>query len=136
MAMFDKDDPKSSGPGTIIGSSVKLIGAIRDGNDIVVHGSVEGELGSDRSVTVGETATVKGPITGAVVMIAGTVRGSIEAGERLELLPTGKVYGNIATKDLIIRSGALFVGKSTMSSAEAKETEEIKEKEQSVELES
>lgn len=133
MAMFDKDEAKPSGPGTIIGSSVKLIGAIKDGNDITVHGTVEGELGSDRSVTVGETAHVKGPVTGAVVTVAGTVRGSVEASERLEILPTGKVYGNIATKDLIIRSGATFVGKSVMSDSPEKsstrvsDTEEIEE---------
>ncbi len=110
-------DPKNKvlpGPGTIIGANVKLVGALRDVNDITVHGSVDGEVHSEKTVTIGETATVKGPVTGAVVTVSGTVRGSIDADSRLEILPTGKVNGNIATKDLIIRSGAVFVGKSAM----------------------
>lgn len=114
MAIFDKEDIKSTGTGTVIGSNVKLIGAIKDANDVVVHGIIEGEVGSDKSVNIGEAAQVKGPVTGAVVTIAGIVRGSVEARERLEILATGKIFGDIVCKELIIRSGALFSGKSTM----------------------
>lgn len=112
-------DPKNKvlpGPGTVIGANVKLVGALRDVNDITVHGAVDGEVHSEKTVTIGETAAVKGPVTGATVTVSGIVRGSIDADNRLEIMPTGKVHGNIATKDLIIRSGAIFVGKSTMMS--------------------
>jgi cytoskeletal protein CcmA (bactofilin family) len=33
-------------------------------------------------------------------------------------MPTGKVFGSITTKDLSIRSGAIFVGKSNMPEGE------------------
>lgn len=113
----------SSGPGTVIGANVKLLGAINDVNDITVHGKVEGEVNSEKTVTIGETAEIKGPVSGAIVTVAGLIRGSIEAIDRLEILPTGKVYGNIATGDLIIRSGAKFVGKSAVLKNDAGKNE-------------
>lgn len=115
---MSKTDKPLPGPGTVIGANVKLVGTIRDVNDITVHGIVEGEVISEKTVTIGETAQIKGPVSGATVSIAGLVRGSIDASNRLEILPTGKVHGNITVKDLIIRSGALFIGKSTMSADE------------------
>lgn len=108
----------TTGPGTTVGVNVALTGTLRDQNDIVIYGMVEGEVNSDRSVMVGETAQIKGPVRGQKITVAGVVRGSIEALEKLELLTTGKVYGSIASKDLVINSGAIFVGKCTMAGEE------------------
>jgi cytoskeletal protein CcmA (bactofilin family) len=121
-----------AGPGTIIGSNVVLTGILHDASDIAIHGKVEGEITSERSVVIGETAEIKGPISGQIITIAGFVRGSIDAGAKLELLPTGRVYGSISTRELIIRAGAIFVGKSTMPvEEEVSETMEGEEGEKS-----
>ncbi len=108
-----------SGPGTIVGANVTLTGTLKDMGDVAIHGKIEGEVISERSIVVGETAEIKGPVSGQVVTLAGVVRGSIDAGQKLEILPTGKVFGSISTRELIIRSGAIFVGKSTMPIEEA-----------------
>lgn len=121
------EDRVHSGPGTIIGANVKLVGTLKDANDIVVHGTVEGEVISEKAVTIGETARIKGPVSAATVSVAGLLRGSIEASVRIEILPTGKVNGNIATKDLIIRSGAQFIGKSEMRGEHESDAPEVKE---------
>lgn len=136
MAIFEREEGKVlSGPGTVIGANVKLMGALKDVNDISVHGTIEGEVASEKNVTIGETAQVKGPVSGATVSISGTVRGSVEAANRLELLATGKVHGNISAKELIIRSGAVFNGKSTMIDKEAKgaKVEALKEEDETIE---
>ncbi len=111
------------GPGTVVGANVRLNGVIKDVNDIAVHGHVEGEVISDKNVLIGETAVVKGPVTGQIVTLSGTVRGSVEAHIKLELLPTARLYGGIITKELVIRSGALFNGKSAMTAEEKTEEE-------------
>lgn len=111
---MNKPDKPLPGPGTVVGANVKLVGTLRDVNDITVHGIIEGEVASERAITIGETAQIKGPVVGQVVSVAGIIRGSIDASTRLEILPTGKVYGNITARDLIIRSGAVFIGKSAM----------------------
>ena len=48
------------------------------------------------------------------VVVGGTVRGNIEATEKLEMLSTGKVYGNIRTAKLKIADGVVFEGKCEM----------------------
>lgn len=126
MAIFNGQ----TGPGTVVGVNVKLQGQLKDSQDIIVHGQVDGEVASERNVTVTESATVKGPISATIVTVGGTVRGSIEAREKLELLPSGKVYGSIATKELTIRPGAVFNGRSSMTGkAVEKELKKEKEKE-------
>jgi cytoskeletal protein CcmA (bactofilin family) len=122
------------GPGTTVGVNVALSGTLKDQNDIHIFGLIDGEVISDKTVTIGKTAQVKGPVRGQVVSIGGTVRGSIDASEKLELLDTAKVFGSIATKDLVIHSGAIFVGKSAMpSDAAAEEPAESEEAEDSSE---
>ena len=109
---------ETNGPGTTVGVNVALSGTLKDQNDIAVFGMVEGEVISEKSVTIGQTAQVKGPIKGELVTIAGVVRGAISASEKLELLETGKVFGSISTKNLVIHSGGIFVGKSEMPTGE------------------
>ena len=124
-------DQKIDGPGTVVGANVKLTGTLKDLGDIVVHGKVEGEVISEKNITISETAYIKGPITAETVNVGGKVKGSIVASSKLELLPTGRVYGSITAKDLNIKSGAIFVGKSQMQgekeAEEAIATEETEE---------
>lgn len=108
---------------TVVGSSVKLTGSLKDTADIVVHGQVEGEVASDQNVVIGETARVKGPVIAQNVSVSGEVEGSVEASQKLEVHPTGKIFGNIKTNDLVIHSGATFVGKSAMGTTEQKSGE-------------
>lgn len=108
----------SSGPGTVVGVNVALSGTLKDQNDIVIYGMVEGEVISERTVSVGQTAQVKGPVRGDVVTISGTVRGEVEATSKLEITDTGKIYGSITAKDLVINSGAILIGNVTMGEEE------------------
>lgn len=119
-----------NGPGTVVGVNVALSGTLKDQNDIVVHGMVDGQVISDKSVSVGQSAQVKGPVKASTVTVAGTVRGEISAAERLEIMETGKVFGSITTKDLIVRSGAIISGKVEMATEvnEVKPTEVEEEK--------
>ncbi len=124
--MIGEKRPNTSGPGTVVGANVKLVGTLNDASDIIIHGRIEGELISSQSVSVSETAHVKGPISAEVVSIAGKVTGSITATGKLEILPTGKVFGSITSKDLSIRSGAIFIGKCTMPEGEKEAEAEAK----------
>lgn len=113
--------------GTIVGSSVHLTGAIKDSSDITIFGSVEGEVTSDARIIIEESAYVKGPVSGTEVILSGFVNGTVTASERLELNATGTIKGNIDTKELLIHSGATFIGKCTMpdKSESREETQEF-----------
>ncbi|NCO43980.1 polymer-forming cytoskeletal protein [Candidatus Berkelbacteria bacterium] len=110
-----------NGEGTVVGANVRLQGTLKDTQDITVHGTVEGNVVSSKSVFITESATVKGPVIGETVTIGGTVKGSIEAKVKLEILPSGKVSGSIAAATLIINAGAQFNGKCGMQ-VDSKET--------------
>ena len=114
---------------TIIGLNVNLKGNLKNQGSIQVNGSVEGEIRSDDNVNVGETAIIKGPVSAKVVEVSGMIKGLVEATEKLEINPTGKVIGDINVKTLIIKQGAIFVGKSTMpdQAGDAINTKEQKE---------
>ncbi|MGA2667009.1 MAG: polymer-forming cytoskeletal protein [Patescibacteria group bacterium] len=125
--MIGDKRPGTSGPGTVVGANVKLVGTLQDASDIIVHGRIEGEVISSQSISVTETAYIKGPISAEVIAVAGKVNGSITATGKLEILPTGKVFGSITSKDLSIRSGAIFVGKCSMPEGEKEVAAEEKE---------
>lgn len=130
--MFENKPKPIDGPGTIVGANVKLAGTLKDVNDIIVHGQIEGEVISEKNVSVEQTAMVKGPIKAKNVLVSGKVIGEIEAYESLELSITGNVSGSIATKKLSIKPGAVLNGKCKMTGESAtgeKETkkEDIKE---------
>lgn len=126
--MLGDKRPNPSGQGTVVGANVKLIGTLQDANDVIIHGRIEGEVISNQAISVTETAYVKGPISGEIITIAGKVRGSITATGKLEILPTGKIFGSITSKDLSIKPGAIFVGKCTMPEGEKEETADLEEK--------
>lgn len=99
---------------TIIGVNVTLKGNIHNKGSIQVNGTVEGEVKSDENVIVGETAQIKGPVIAKKIEVSGVIRGLVEGSDKLEIHPTGKIYGDVNAKTLIIKEGAVFVGKSIM----------------------
>ena len=114
-------------PGTVVGANVKLQGTLRDTQDIIIYGQVEGEVISDETVTVEENASIKGPVNAQVVLLSGTIKGALDAKEKLEIHPTGRLSGSVNTANLIIHSGAIFNGKSVMTEKESRKTSPAKE---------
>ena len=106
---------------TIIGINVVLKGNLRNKGSIQINGTVEGEVKSDENINIGETAKIKGPIMAKTIEISGEVKGIIEAIDKLEINPTGRITGDISAKSLIIKQGAVFVGKSNMLSGSPSE---------------
>lgn len=97
---------------TVIGQNVKLQGSLANQGAIQINGVVDGQVESDSTVIVGVGALVKGPVKAKVVEISGEVSGSVNASERIEIFPKGRLVGDATTKNFVIRLGAAFVGKS------------------------
>lgn len=126
---------KQQDVGTIVGSSVHLTGIIKDTSDIVIYGSVEGEIHSEQKIIIEESAFIKGPVNGGEVVISGTVVGTITAKNRLELNQNGTIKGNIDTAELLIHAGATFIGKSNMPDKKGTEKGIVHEGEFAAEVE-
>jgi cytoskeletal protein CcmA (bactofilin family) len=82
-----------------------------------VHGRVEGSLTARESVFIAEEADVEAVIRAATVTVAGNVRGSVYCDERFEVLPNGKVAGDIHAPAIAIHDGAIVAGDISMTSS-------------------
>ncbi|MBN2443759.1 MAG: polymer-forming cytoskeletal protein, partial [Spirochaetales bacterium] len=89
-------------------------GIMRFRDSLKIDGSFQGEIISKGFLYIESGATVKANIKVGSIVIGGIVRGNIEASERLEMLSTGQVFGNIKTAKLKIADGVVFEGKCEM----------------------
>lgn len=89
---------------------------------IHVHGRVEGAIKAKNDVFIAEEAEVDATITAMNVVIAGYVKGGIRCGNRFEVLPQGRVDGEIQAPTLVVHDGASIIGQFRMGAGEGTET--------------
>jgi cytoskeletal protein CcmA (bactofilin family) len=99
---------------TVFGKETQFFGDLTFKKSLQINGIFEGEISSGGFLVIGEGAVVKANINAKVVIVNGTVYGNIEAREKLEIQPSGKVYGNIRTTKLKIADGVIFEGSCEM----------------------
>jgi cytoskeletal protein CcmA (bactofilin family) len=99
---------------TVFGKDTQFFGDLVFKKSLQINGSFEGEISSGGFLVVGEGSVVKANISAKTVIVNGTVYGNIEAKEKLEIQPKGKVYGNIRTAKLKIADGVIFEGSCEM----------------------
>ncbi|MDR0586686.1 MAG: polymer-forming cytoskeletal protein [Treponema sp.] len=96
---------------TIIGPGSFVSGDISSGGFTRVDGFLRGNLHAKGRVVVGEKARMRSSITGTVVTIGGVVDGNILASERLIVLSTALVLGDITTRRMEAGEGCLIHGR-------------------------
>jgi len=103
-----------SGATTVIGSRLKIVGDVSGDEDLVVNGRLEGKIRVDRKVVVSAGAEVEGDVQAKSVIIGGKVHGQVMASERAELLPSGRVQGNVHSPRIVMAEGAQIQGRVVM----------------------
>ena len=113
--MAKNDDHKSAERiTTTLGRETDFNGVMRFRDSLKIDGAFSGEIVSTGFLYVEQGATITANIRVGSVVVGGTIKGNIEATEKLEMLATGKVYGNIRTAKLKIADGVVFEGKCEM----------------------
>lgn len=102
-----------------LGQGSKVVGKLTFNGPVELGGYIEGEINSQKQLTIGETAVINAKIVGSEVLVRGTVNGDIVASKRLCLKTPAKVIGNITSKNLSIEEGVVFEGNCTMEGAPA-----------------
>ena len=100
----------SSAGETSIGSDVTIVGKLVGQGTVTIFGRIEGELRASE-VTIGEGAEIQGNIVAQELTVGGYVKGTIHA-ERVKLIGTAKVEGDIFHRSLSIDENAMFEGSS------------------------
>jgi cytoskeletal protein CcmA (bactofilin family) len=96
---------------TIIGPGTSVSGDVESGGFTRVDGNVQGDLKAKGRVVIGERARMKSNISGTSITIGGVVFGNVLASERLVILTTGLVMGDIITRRIQADEGCLVHGR-------------------------
>ena len=112
---------------SVIGPGLMVKGDIHSRGSLRVDGNVEGTIRADAAVIVGEKGVVKADIKANHVIIGGTVHGNVNGGEKVEILSTGRMYGDVVTAaaKFVVSEGVIFEGRCSMS-----QTDEAKQRAQ------
>nr|NSL49057.1 polymer-forming cytoskeletal protein [Dendrosporobacter quercicolus DSM 1736]SDN01271.1 protein CcmA, bactofilin family [Dendrosporobacter quercicolus] len=100
---------------TIVGKDTQLKGALKAKGTIRIDGDFEGDIDSEHDIIIGESGSVSARINARNVMISGLMKGNIQATGCLELMASGRLYGDIKANVLIVGEGAVFKGASDMA---------------------
>jgi cytoskeletal protein CcmA (bactofilin family) len=105
--------PAPVGFETVLGANSTLEGVLRSNANVRLDGAFTGTLEIAGNVLVGETAKINADINAKNISIAGAVRGNV-SGKKVQLLRTGRIWGDIRATALTTEEGAFIDGKITM----------------------
>ena len=88
--------------------------SFKDPVNLRINGKFEGNLDTRGNLTIGQTANVIADIVGDNIIVGGRVKGKITAKQRLTLLPSAVVEGEIFPAKLNVTEGAILDGTCLM----------------------
>ena len=92
-------------------SEPELSGEISFQSMLRVNGHVAGTVYSQKGkLIIDAAARVDANVEVAIAVIGGMVNGDVVAHERVEIGPSARIYGNIWTRSISIKDGAVFEG--------------------------
>jgi len=114
-----KPQPRPS-ESTLVARGSRVEGRLFADNDVEVTGEVHGTVEAKAQVLISEGARVEAALHGRVVVVAGRVAGDVSADEKIELLPSAELRGNITAPRIVIQDGATFEGQVFMQKPEGR----------------
>ena len=108
-------DKQVNGVLSLIGTGTVVEGKIVTDGSVRIDGRLIGDITSKANVTVGSTGSVEGTIHGANISLAGKVKGTVAASEKLVLEAKSQMRGDVRAQRLVVDEGATFDGNCAMS---------------------
>lgn len=107
------------GPGTSFQGTIEATGMVR------IDGDLKGSIKTKGNIVVGENGHVEGDLTGLNVTIAGKVLGGIIAIEKIQILSSSQIKGDLNAKSIFMEDGAKFDGSCKMINESEKQEEAV-----------
>jgi cytoskeletal protein CcmA (bactofilin family) len=99
---------------TLLAKGVELKGEIKVEGTVRIDGRLEGDVQTKGQVIVGEDGVVKGTISAGSIISSGRINATVTVTERIELLKTAVLIGEIHCPVIAMEAGAKFQGVSDM----------------------
>jgi cytoskeletal protein CcmA (bactofilin family) len=99
----------------VLGSDVEIKGSLKFTGELTFEGKLEGEIQSDGTLNLGDSAVVTGNINVQSVVVRGKINGNINAKEKIDIKAKTELFGDIRAAKLMIEEGVTFVGKTDVN---------------------
>jgi len=110
-AVEPHSETNRGGGAAVLGKSVIVKGQIFGREDLTIDGEVEGTVElQEHRLTVGPNGKVMATIKAREVIVLGTVHGSVETRDKIQIRKDAKLVGDIRTARIEIEDGAYFKG--------------------------
>lgn len=95
---------------TFLGKGVRFNGVVHFDGTVRIDGRLDGEIHTKGTLIVGEHAVIKGIITAGTITSGGKIQGNVTASEKVHLLKSAVVIGDIRSPAFSMDDGAHFQG--------------------------
>lgn len=106
---------------TVVSRDTTWKGEMSSEGSVHIHGRFDGAVKAVNSIFVADGAEVDATLAAETIIVAGVSRGTVRARGKFEVLPTGRVAGDIHAPTLVVHEGAIMTGQLRMSGDEPKE---------------
>ena len=106
--------PARDGGESGIGGGVTIIGKIDGAGNVRLGGRFEGDVDIQGDLTIEAGAKLTGTVRAQSITIAGEIEGNVENAERIELLPSAVVNGDLTARSMIVAAGSRLRGRSNI----------------------
>src|SRR6266853_4794763 len=98
-----------------LGTDVEIKGTLKFSGELTFDGKLDGDIGSEGTLTLGDNAVVKGTIDVGSVIVRGKITGNVIAKEKIDIKAKTELFGDVRSAKLVIEEGVTFVGKSEVN---------------------
>lgn len=106
---------------TVIARDTVWKGEMTSDGSVHIHGRFDGAVKAEHEIFVAEGAEVDATLTAQTIIVAGVSRGTVRSRGKFEVLPSGKVAGDIFAPTLVVHEGATMSGQLRMTGEESRE---------------
>jgi len=103
----------------VLGKTTKFTGILKFKTTLKIQGSFSGSIEADGNLIVDKDAVVDADhITVSSLTVYGSVSGTVQANDKVDMKSGAKVHGDVSAARLRIADGVLFEGKCKMTNVE------------------
>ena len=108
-----------------LGNDTEFEGKLSFKGTVRIDGNFKGEIYTEGTLIVGESAVITSDIHVSHIIISGEIKGNIIAESRIEIHAPGKVFGNIKAPTIVIEEGVVFEGNCQMQKIQGNEDQKL-----------
>jgi cytoskeletal protein CcmA (bactofilin family) len=110
---------------SVVGKTLLIKGEMFSDEEVLIEGTIEGNLNINNRVVVGKNGVVNADIDAREVVIKGEVNGNVKGQFKVEIVPDGILNGNIISQRVVLAEGAVFKGNIDMTPRDDKSSETV-----------